>query len=138
VLHHTTNFFLLIVTIKLFNFNTVFHYIITITLFNVQHNFPFNVQKDYMTKVIECLQKGENGVLESPTGTGKTLSLLCSSLAWLQLKKAQQQASACGLPTDKSLKPFTKFLQTELQKSKPKENSTAGDSSWGTKLDQLK
>ncbi|XP_075234780.1 regulator of telomere elongation helicase 1 homolog isoform X2 [Lycorma delicatula] len=59
-------------------------------------NFPFepyDVQKEYMCKVLECLQKGVNGVLESPTGTGKTLSLLCSSLAWLEIKKAQIQAT---------------------------------------------
>lgn len=58
-------------------------------------NFPFEpyeIQKVYMDKVIECLQNEENGVLESPTGTGKTLSLLCSSLAWLTMKKAQIQA----------------------------------------------
>lgn len=46
-----------------------------------------------MEKVIECLQTGTNGVLESPTGTGKTLSLLCSTLAWLLTKKAQVQAA---------------------------------------------
>ncbi|KAJ8675354.1 hypothetical protein QAD02_011140 [Eretmocerus hayati] len=55
---------------------------------------PYDVQKDYMSKVIECLQEGKNGVLESPTGTGKTLSLLCSSLAWLMIKKAQLQVQA--------------------------------------------
>ncbi|XP_055628054.1 regulator of telomere elongation helicase 1 homolog [Toxorhynchites rutilus septentrionalis] len=59
-------------------------------------NFPFEpyqVQRDYMTKVIECLQNSTNGVLESPTGTGKTLSLLCSSLAWTLSKKTQVQAN---------------------------------------------
>ncbi|XP_062897504.1 regulator of telomere elongation helicase 1 isoform X4 [Mobula hypostoma] len=45
---------------------------------------PYKCQEDYMSKVIECLQKKVNGVLESPTGTGKTLCLLCASLAWRQ------------------------------------------------------
>lgn len=67
----------------------------TITIRGVPINFPFepyDLQKNYMEKVIECLQNESNGILESPTGTGKTLSLLCSSLAWLELKKAQLQA----------------------------------------------
>ncbi|KAM3923568.1 regulator of telomere elongation helicase 1 isoform 2-T2 [Leptodactylus fuscus] len=45
---------------------------------------PYKCQEDYMIKVLECLQKGVNGVLESPTGTGKTLCLLCATLAWRQ------------------------------------------------------
>uniref|UniRef100_A0A671NKQ5 Regulator of telomere elongation helicase 1 n=1 Tax=Sinocyclocheilus anshuiensis TaxID=1608454 RepID=A0A671NKQ5_9TELE len=43
---------------------------------------PYPCQEDYMSKVIECLQNKVNGVLESPTGTGKTLCLLCSALGW--------------------------------------------------------
>lgn len=52
---------------------------------------PYHVQRAYMEKVISCLEDSTNGVLESPTGTGKTLSLLCSALAWTQRKKRQVQ-----------------------------------------------
>ncbi|XP_064779204.1 regulator of telomere elongation helicase 1 [Oncorhynchus masou masou] len=56
-----------------------------LTLKGINVDFPFTpyeCQKDYMSKVIECLQNKVNGVLESPTGTGKTLCLLCATLAW--------------------------------------------------------
>ncbi|XP_029968849.1 regulator of telomere elongation helicase 1 [Salarias fasciatus] len=59
----------------------------SLTLRGVTVDFPFppyDCQKDYMDKVIECLQTKTNGVLESPTGTGKTLCLLCATLAWRQ------------------------------------------------------
>ncbi|XP_045785549.1 regulator of telomere elongation helicase 1 homolog [Maniola jurtina] len=68
-----------------------------IMIHGIPVNFPFepyNVQKVYMEKVIESLQNNTNALLESPTGTGKTLSLLCSSLAWLLVKKAQLQMNA--------------------------------------------
>lgn len=45
---------------------------------------PYDCQRNYMKKVITALMNRENALLESPTGTGKTLSLLCSSLAWLK------------------------------------------------------
>ncbi|XP_065705862.1 regulator of telomere elongation helicase 1 isoform X5 [Patagioenas fasciata] len=56
-----------------------------ITLNGITVEFPFQpypCQEAYMAKVLECLQKKVNGILESPTGTGKTLCLLCSTLAW--------------------------------------------------------
>ncbi|XP_064321534.1 regulator of telomere elongation helicase 1 isoform X7 [Phalacrocorax carbo] len=56
-----------------------------ITLNGIPVDFPFRpyeCQEAYMAKVLECLQKKVNGILESPTGTGKTLCLLCSTLAW--------------------------------------------------------
>ncbi|XP_001653621.2 regulator of telomere elongation helicase 1 homolog [Aedes aegypti] len=78
-------------------------------------NFPFEpyqVQRDYMSRVIECLQNSTNGVLESPTGTGKTLSLLCSSLAWVLHKKAQVQANMRTNITD--LKEFEMVQRKKL------------------------
>ena len=48
---------------------------------------PYDCQTEYMTRVIDAITKKENALLESPTGTGKTLSLLCSSLAWLKTER---------------------------------------------------
>ncbi|XP_046666783.1 LOW QUALITY PROTEIN: regulator of telomere elongation helicase 1 homolog [Homalodisca vitripennis] len=95
---------------------------------------PYKVQEDYMSKVLECLQTGVNGVLESPTGTGKTLSLLCSSLAWLQAKKAQAQATAQGLLLNNdSQQTFNTTLQAELKKSTGVPESS-GDAMWSERL----
>lgn len=52
--------------------------------------FPFQgygVQKSMMVHITRTLMNKENTLIESPTGTGKTLVLLCSTLAWLKKSK---------------------------------------------------
>ncbi|XP_046916905.2 LOW QUALITY PROTEIN: regulator of telomere elongation helicase 1 [Dermatophagoides farinae] len=51
---------------------------------------PYDIQIDYMRSVIKALNSRQNALLESPTGTGKTLSLLCSTLAWLENQKFKE------------------------------------------------
>ncbi|EAU85951.2 CHL1 helicase [Coprinopsis cinerea okayama7 len=44
---------------------------------------PYAIQVDLMRHVYEAIEKKHVTIVESPTGTGKTLTLLCSSLTWL-------------------------------------------------------
>jgi len=48
---------------------------------------PYPLQKEYMRRVILALKNNDNALLESPTGTGKTLCLLCGCLAWKRYLK---------------------------------------------------
>ena len=48
---------------------------------------PYPNQKLYMEKVIEACKNKTIAGLESPTGTGKTLCLLCASLAYLKFER---------------------------------------------------
>ena len=83
---------------------------------------PYPAQHAYMRKVIATLNGKGNAILESPTGTGKTLCLLCASLAWLAHQRLNEiinpKCSICGKDiNDKkmnnvcSCKPKNKFEQ---------------------------
>uniref|UniRef100_A0A5K3FSY4 Helicase ATP-binding domain-containing protein n=1 Tax=Mesocestoides corti TaxID=53468 RepID=A0A5K3FSY4_MESCO len=61
---------------------------------------PYDCQKKYMESVIASLVQRQHAILESPTGTGKTLCLLCASLGWLEYSLAQQQLKQLEQPWD--------------------------------------
>ncbi|KZP31421.1 DNA repair helicase [Athelia psychrophila] len=44
---------------------------------------PYSIQDDLMHHLYMCIEDRKVSIVESPTGTGKTLSLLCASLTWL-------------------------------------------------------
>ncbi|KAI0880886.1 DNA repair helicase [Annulohypoxylon maeteangense] len=57
---------------------------------------PYDVQEEFMSTVYEVLEQGEGqvGILESPTGTGKSLSLICAALTWLRNHKRSKFESS--------------------------------------------
>uniref|UniRef100_A0A6G1SHA2 DNA 5'-3' helicase n=1 Tax=Aceria tosichella TaxID=561515 RepID=A0A6G1SHA2_9ACAR len=48
---------------------------------------PYGIQRAMMARIIVAYTNKQNCLIESPTGTGKSLSLICSSLAWQQRSK---------------------------------------------------
>ncbi|KAK9050707.1 hypothetical protein SSX86_030323 [Deinandra increscens subsp. villosa] len=58
---------------------------------------PYGSQLAYMSRVIATLDRAQrdghfHALLESPTGTGKSLSLLCSVLAWQQNQRSKSHS----------------------------------------------
>ncbi|KAF2807702.1 ATP-dependent RNA helicase-like protein chl1 [Mytilinidion resinicola] len=45
---------------------------------------PYEIQNEFMNALYDCIESGKVGIFESPTGTGKSLSLICGSLTWLR------------------------------------------------------
>ncbi|KAG9119952.1 ATP-dependent DNA helicase chl1, partial [Ceratobasidium sp. 392] len=48
---------------------------------------PYDIQLELMKNVYTALEDRKIAILESPTGTGKSLSLLCGSMTWLRDNK---------------------------------------------------
>ncbi|KAJ8028374.1 ATP-dependent DNA helicase DDX11 [Holothuria leucospilota] len=58
---------------------------------------PYSIQEDFMQSLYVTLQDGKVGIFESPTGTGKSLSLICGALTWLRDFEAHQQSELDAL-----------------------------------------
>lgn len=62
---------------------------------NFHHPFePYDIQQQFMEAVYQCIEQGNVGIFESPTGTGKSLSLICGSLTWLREHKRKRYDEA--------------------------------------------
>ncbi|KAK9325883.1 helicase C-terminal domain-containing protein [Lipomyces orientalis] len=45
---------------------------------------PYKIQLDFMNALYDTIEEGKIGIFESPTGTGKSLSLICGAMKWLR------------------------------------------------------
>lgn len=54
---------------------------------------PYHIQNQFMETLYKCLENANLGIFESPTGTGKSMSIICGALKWLtdyeELQKKQ-------------------------------------------------
>ncbi|KAI8089909.1 putative ATP-dependent RNA helicase DDX11 [Halteromyces radiatus] len=67
---------------------------------------PYDIQKDFMKALYDVLSESKIGIFESPTGTGKSLSLICGSLQWLtdhadQLLDTTTEMTTCTTTSQK-------------------------------------
>ncbi|KAK4934826.1 ATP-dependent DNA helicase chl1 [Elasticomyces elasticus] len=79
-----------------------------------QYNFchpyePYPIQLDFMTNLYRCIEDGKVGIFESPTGTGKSLSLICGALTWL---RDYERRSLDSIPENQSESDW--LLQAEV------------------------
>ena len=95
---------------------------------------PHKPQLIIMNQVIRCLQRAQNACIESPTGTGKSLALLCSALAWLEKEKERSEPSLSAVANHADMhsefKPETEEPADEKQsipKLLPESRSAADD-----------
>ncbi|KAK6975607.1 ATP-dependent RNA helicase DDX11 [Biomphalaria glabrata] len=81
---------------------------------------PYDIQKDFMKNLYLCLELGKVGIFESPTGTGKSLSIICGALKWLrdfqekQRKYLETLKSTDSVAVNTLTKPSSEKKEPEL------------------------
>ncbi|XP_059487734.1 ATP-dependent DNA helicase DDX11 [Neocloeon triangulifer] len=69
---------------------------------------PYDNQSNFMKSLYSVLQNGSLAIMESPTGTGKSMSLICGAVAWLkdfeeaEMKRLETKANSHAQETTSS------------------------------------
>ncbi|KAM4819814.1 ATP-dependent DNA helicase DDX11 [Thomomys bottae] len=96
---------------------------------------PYSIQKEFMAALYQVLKAGKIGIFESPTGTGKSLSLICGALTWLrdfEEEKRQEEARLLDAGASSSSSPSSSSQEP------PDTPRPAGEPDWVTQFVQKK
>jgi chromosome transmission fidelity protein 1 len=84
---------------------------------NFHHPYtPYDIQNEFMSAVYDCLEDGKVGIFESPTGTGKSLSLICGSLTWLRDHKRRTFEEGFAVDSNNSDEPVWVLEHAQKQR----------------------
>ncbi|XP_023562979.1 putative ATP-dependent RNA helicase DDX11-like protein 8 [Octodon degus] len=97
---------------------------------------PYSIQKDFMAELYQVLEAGKIGIFKSPTGRGKSLSLICGALTWLRdfEQRKQQEEARCLLEPGAGPVPEGQ----DPRPAAPSTSSPGGEPDWVTQFVQRK
>ncbi|WWC60824.1 uncharacterized protein I303_103400 [Kwoniella dejecticola CBS 10117] len=98
----------------------------TPTSFPFPYPKPYDIQLELMQTVFRAIEDGKIAIVESPTGTGKSLSLLTSTLTWLD--QHQKRLSEV----------YTQEMREKLRDDDPTEPGWVIEHSIKMKLDNMR
>ncbi|KAM6936926.1 ATP-dependent DNA helicase DDX11 [Xenentodon cancila] len=78
---------------------------------------PYTIQEQFMETLYRALDQGKIGIFESPTGTGKSLSLICGALSWLADYEEKKREEAAALLQEGEAALSTSAAQTSATSS---------------------
>ncbi|NWX41849.1 DDX11 helicase, partial [Steatornis caripensis] len=101
---------------------------------------PYLIQERFMAALYSALEGGRVGIFESPTGTGKSLSLICGALSWLRdFEEKKQEEEARLLALEDSGQQQQREEEEERRKhasaaepGRPASQGAAGEPDWVT------
>jgi chromosome transmission fidelity protein 1 len=94
---------------------------------------PYSIQRDFMKALYDVLEDGCCGIFESPTGTGKSLSLICGGLKWLKDHQKEEEDQLRELLSNPSTHSST---NTHLVSTSPN-GCSDGEPDWLKQYDEV-
>lgn len=91
---------------------------------------PYDIQLDFMKRLYETIENGEFGIFESPTGTGKSLSIICGALTWLLHNRERHKRAEDASATSDELPDWVMAYERKQMAEKDENSELAKYKRW--------